>query len=97
MFKYIAISLDEYPNHLHFWSIDRIVKRPIKLILIFSLGRGWNALVETMPVTSMHTVPTPWVPITVPARRDTLAMAARVQVIERAVKVLVKRIYLLLG
>ena len=56
-----------------------------------------NALAETMPVTSMHTVPTPWVPITVPARRDTLAMAARVQVIERAVKVLVKIIYLLLG
>ena len=56
-----------------------------------------NALVETMPVTSMHTVPTSWVPITVPARKDTLAMAARVQVIERAVKVLVKIIYLLLG
>ena len=50
-----------------------------------------------MPVASMHTVPTPWVPITVPAWRDTLAMAARVQVIERAVKVLVKIIYLLLG
>ena len=39
-----------------------------------------NASVETLPVTSMHTVPTLWVPITVPARKDTLAMDARVQV-----------------
>ena len=39
-----------------------------------------NASVETMPVTSMHTVATLWVPITVPARKDTLAMDARVQV-----------------
>ena len=35
---------------------------------------------ETMPATSMHTVQTLWVPITVPARRDTLAMDSRVQV-----------------
>ena len=39
-----------------------------------------------MPVTSMHTVPTPWVPITVPARKDTLAMAARVQVMREQSK-----------
>ena len=39
-----------------------------------------NALVETMPVTSMHTAPTLRVPITVPAKGDTLAMDARVQV-----------------
>ena len=39
-----------------------------------------NASMETMPATSMHTVQTLWVPITVPARRDTLAMDSRVQV-----------------
>ena len=39
-----------------------------------------NASMETMPAMSMHTVPTLRVPITVPARRDTLAMDTRVQV-----------------
>ena len=39
-----------------------------------------NASMKIMLVTSMHTVPTPWAPIIVLARKVTLAMDDRVQV-----------------